>query len=275
MSARERLDVALVRQGLATSRAEAKVAIDAGLVLVGGRPAAKAATLVGRDESLSVAGPPRRFVSRGGEKLDAALERFDVVVSGKDCLDAGASTGGFTDCLLKRGAARVIAADVGYGQLDWSLRQDPRVMVIERTNVRAIEASDLLFVPALVVADLSFISLRTVLPALVAVSSPHAEMVLLVKPQFEVGPENVGKGGVVRDPEAWRRGLRDVALSVQSQGSSVVNLMVSPLLGPAGNVEFLLRAQRDQGDAAAKSSVALEEALDRVIEEGRTLREGA
>jgi len=275
VSARERLDVALVRQGLATSRAEAKVAIDAGLVLVGGRPAAKAATLVGRDESLSVSGPPRRFVSRGGEKLDAALERFDVVVAGKDCLDAGASTGGFTDCLLKRGAARVIAADVGYGQLDWSLRQDPRVMVIERTNVRAIEASDLLFVPALVVADLSFISLRTVLPALVAVSSPHAEMVLLVKPQFEVGPENVGKGGVVRDPEAWRRCLRDVALSVQSQGSSVVDLMVSPLLGPAGNVEFLLRAQRDQGDAAAKSSVALEEALDRVIEEGRTLREGA
>lgn len=273
MRVRERLDVALVRQGLAASRAEAKIAIEAGLVRVGGRPAAKAATLVARDESLTVSGPPRRFVSRGGEKLDAALQRFGVEAIGVDCLDAGASTGGFTDCLLQRGAARVIAADVGYGQLDWSLRQDPRVVVIERTNVRSLVPADLPFAPTLVVADLSFISLRTVLPALAAVSSPHAQMVLLVKPQFEVGPGHVGKGGVVRDPEAWRRGIHGVALGVQDQGFTVQGLMVSPLLGPAGNVEFCLCAQRDAPPATAVVDLAA--ALDEALDDGRLLREGA
>jgi 23S rRNA (cytidine1920-2'-O)/16S rRNA (cytidine1409-2'-O)-methyltransferase len=195
-------------------------------------------------------------VSRGGDKLDAALGRFDVDPTARDCLDAGASTGGFTDRLLRGGATRVAAVDVGYGQLAWEIRTDPRVTVLERTNVRDLVVGTLPFEPSLVTADLSFISLRLVASVLVAVASVTADLVLLVKPQFEAGPRDVGRGGVVQDPEVWRRALVNVAESFAGAGAAPVGVMASPLRGPAGNVEFFLHARRgapvarlDPGDA--------------------------
>lgn len=243
--------------------------IEAGLVTVGGRPAGKPSTLVGPDEPVAVAGSPRRFVSRGGEKLDAALERFGVDVAGRGCLDVGASTGGFTDCLLRRGAARVAAVDVGYGQLAWELRTDPRVVVLERTNARALSPADLPFRPQVIVADLSFISLTLVVPALARVAAPGAAFVLLVKPQFEAGRDEVGRGGVVRDPGAWRRAVLRVAEACRAAGLGPVDVMASPLLGPAGNVEFLLHA------VAGEPGRDLGEALERAIREGARLSAGA
>ncbi|MFL5799772.1 MAG: TlyA family RNA methyltransferase [Actinomycetota bacterium] len=265
---RRRLDSELVRRGLAGSRAEAQAAVDAGLVVVGGRPAGKASTLVGASEPVTVAGPARRFVSRGGEKLEAGIERFGVDPSGLDCLDAGASTGGFTDCLLRHGAARVVAVDVGYGQLAWALRQDPRVVVMERTNVRNLRPGDLPFAPALVTADLSFIPLALVLRSLIAVAAAGVAFVVLVKPQFEVGPERVGRGGVVRDPDSWRLALERAAASFGEGGLRPVGVMASPLLGPAGNVEFLMVA-RDEG-APDEATSRLE--IDAAIAEGIGVR---
>lgn len=223
------------------SRAEAREAIEAGLVTVDGAPALKAARQVARTEALVVAAPPRRFVSRGGEKLDAAIDRFGADPDGRRCLDAGASTGGFTDCLLQRGAAHVTAVDVGYGQMHHRVRTDERVTVLERTNARHLEANDVPQPPpGLVVADLSFISLTLVLPALRRVAADRAQAVLLVKPQFEAGPEDVGDGGVVRDPDVWRRALREVVTAAREVGWPPVGAMPSPLVGAAGNVEFLL-----------------------------------
>jgi 23S rRNA (cytidine1920-2'-O)/16S rRNA (cytidine1409-2'-O)-methyltransferase len=245
VTARRRLDAELVRRGLAASWAEARSVIDGGLVTVSGRPAVKASTLVGTDEALDVRGPGRRFVSRGGEKLDAALDGFGIDVRGRDALDAGASTGGFTDVLLRRGAARVVALDVGYGQLAWKLRRDERVTVLERTNVRDITGADLPFAPSIVVADLSFISLRAVLGRLTAVAAPGADHVLLVKPQFEAGRAEVAAGaGLVRDPVVWRRAIADVAGAARDAGLAPTRVMPSPLRGTAGNVEFLLWAGR-------------------------------
>ncbi|MCB1005291.1 MAG: TlyA family RNA methyltransferase, partial [Acidimicrobiales bacterium] len=188
MPPRRRLDLELVRRGLATTRRQAQEHIAAGRVTVGGAPAAKPARLVAPDEPLAVLGPPPRFVGRGGEKLDAALGHFEIAVAGREALDAGASTGGFTDALLQRGARRVVALDVGHGQLDARLRADPRVVVRERTNVRHLRSGDAVGGAVdLVTADLSFISLRAVVPALLAVARPGADLVLLVKPQFEAG----------------------------------------------------------------------------------------
>ena len=251
---RRRLDAELVRRGLARTRTEAQDAVRNGLVVVGGRPASKPSTLVRADEALQLAGPPRRFVSRGGDKLDAALERFGMDVAGRDALDAGASTGGFSDCLLQRGAARVVAVDVGYGQLAWDLRRDPRVTLLERTNVRDLVPSVLPFIPQVVVADLSFISLRLVLPALAGASMQGADLVLLVKPQFEAGPKDVGARGVVRDPRVWRRALEQVAAACEASGATPVQAMASPLLGPAGNVEFFIHAVK--GGAAGAPDLA-------------------
>ena len=239
---RRRLDTELVRRGLATSRAEAQEAVRAGLVRVSGSFATKAATLVGPDAPVSVVAPARRFVSRGGEKLAAALERFPVNPAGLECLDAGASTGGFTDCLLRAGARHVVAVDVGYGQLAWRLRTDPRVTVLERTNVRDLHPDELGSRPALVTADLSFISLRTVMPALAGLVASGGRAILLVKPQFEAGAAAVERGGVVRDPEVWRRVLIAVTTSASSAHLVPQGLMASPIAGPAGNVEFLLWA---------------------------------
>jgi 23S rRNA (cytidine1920-2'-O)/16S rRNA (cytidine1409-2'-O)-methyltransferase len=258
----------LVRRHLAPSRQEARALIEAGSVLVAGAPADKPARLVAASEPIVVLGPPSPYVSRGGVKLAAALDRFDVSVSGLRALDAGASTGGFTDCLLQRGAVRVYAVDVGHGQLDPSLRGDDRVCVLERTNVRELTASTLRTVDAafspcpIVVADLSFISLRTVAPALCGdVAAPGADLVLLVKPQFEVGRAAVSRGkGVVRDPALWSGAVEGVASALVSAGTGIMGAMPSPLTGASGNVEFLLHARKAEGagpDGSASASGSL------------------
>ena len=218
-------------------------------------------------------GPGPRYVSRGGEKLDAALTRFAVAVAGRHALDAGASTGGFTDCLLQRGAARVYALDVGHGQLDASLRADPRVTVLERVNARTLSEAVLRdadpdYAPCpLVVADLSFISLRTVVPALAGpVAAPGADLVLLVKPQFEAGRAAVSRGrGVVRDPQEWRAALAGATSALHDAGTGIMGAMASPLTGPAGNVEFLVHARKGHaapasGEVTALLSAAVSEA---------------
>jgi len=230
-----------VRRGLAPSRERARTDILAGRVIVAGAPASKPARLVAPGDPIVVLGPPARFVSRGGEKLDAALDRFGVPVVGRRVIDVGASTGGFTDCLLQRGAHRVVAVDVGYGQLHERLRADPRVAVHERTTVRGL-APDRLGGPAdLVVADLSFISLRTVVEDLVGLTEPDGELVLLVKPQFEAGREEAARGrGVITDPAVWRRVLVEVDDALRGRGAAIMEAMVSPLTGADGNVEFLV-----------------------------------
>lgn len=264
---RLRLDLELVRRGLAATRSEARDAVLSGRVTVGGRPALKPGTLVATGEHVGLTAAPRRYVSRGGEKLAAALERFDIDPAGRRCLDAGASTGGFTDALLDRGAAHVTAVDVGYGQLAWRLREDPRVAVLERTNVRDLRPEDLGPAPDLVVADLSFISLAKVLPALSAIAADGAQFVFLVKPQFEAGPAEVGRGGVVKDPQVWRRVIAEAAEACRRTGLGPAAVMPSPLPGPAGNVEFLLHA------VAGHPGRHLD--LDGAISEGRAIRESA
>jgi 23S rRNA (cytidine1920-2'-O)/16S rRNA (cytidine1409-2'-O)-methyltransferase len=263
---RRRLDAELVRRGLAPSRARAQEAVSAGLVTVAGITATKPATLVAEDAPVRIVAGTRPFVSRGGQKLAAALDRFGVDPAGRDCLDAGASTGGFTDCLLQRGAARVIAVDVGYGQLAWELRSDPRVTVMERTNVRGLAGRMLPFEPDLLVADLSFISVGTALPALAALGRAGSELVVLVKPQFEAGRDAVGRGGVVRDPAVWRRVLVSVADGARQLGLVPLGVIASPLPGPAGNVEFLMHLARPAARPAAfdiEAAVAEGEALPR------------
>src|SRR6476619_3496077 len=239
--ARRRLDTLLAERGLAASRTRAAESVRAGLVRIGrgGERPTKPSQLVPEDIDLELE-EAQRFVSRGGTKLENALEQLGVPVEGRDCRDVGASTGGFTDCLLQRGAARVIAVDVGYGQLAWSLRMDPRVRVMERTNVRDLAPTMLPYIPAVVVADLSFISLRLALPALARVAAPGATFVVLVKPQFEAGRAQVGRGGVIRDPDVWRSALADVMTSARALALEPLHLMASPLPGPAGNVEFPL-----------------------------------
>jgi len=233
-----------VRRGLAATREQAQVDIRSGRVLVGGAPAAKPSHLVAAADPVEVLGPPSPFVGRGGHKLDGALTQFALDVGGRRCLDAGASTGGFTDCLLQRGAGEVVAVDVGYGQLHEQLRRDTRVRNLERTNVRSLNPSATLGLVSVVVADLSFISLRTVLPALVAVAEPGADLVLLVKPQFEAGRRDASRGrGVVRDPAVWRRVLDEVVAAVDRGGASTMGAMVSPLTGADGNVEFFLHGR--------------------------------
>jgi len=204
-----------------------------------------------------VAGDPPRFVSRGGEKLDAALDRFAVDPAGVRALDAGASTGGFTDCLLQRGAARVVAVDVGHGQLHERLRADPRVEVHERRNVRDLAPGDLGAPFPLVVADLSFISLRAVLPHLLGQAAPGADLVLLVKPQFEAGRDEASRGrGVIRDPEVWRRVLEEVVVALRGYGAAIMGAMPSPITGADGNVEFLLHARAAPADPPAPVDLA-------------------
>jgi 23S rRNA (cytidine1920-2'-O)/16S rRNA (cytidine1409-2'-O)-methyltransferase len=256
---RRRLDAELVRRGLAESRTQAQAAVLGGLVNVRGRPADKPSTLVDPADPVELVGAARRFVSRGGEKLEAALDRFGVDPTGRRCLDVGASTGGFTDCLLQRGARHVVALDVGYGQLAWPIRTNGRVTVLERTNARALTPAHLPYAPDLVVADLSFISLRLVVPALAAVARDGADLVLLVKPQFEAGRADVGRDGVVRDDEVRRRAIRDVAGACAEAGLSPRAVMASPLPGPAGNVEFLLHAAKDAEPAAIDVDAAVDE----------------
>jgi 23S rRNA (cytidine1920-2'-O)/16S rRNA (cytidine1409-2'-O)-methyltransferase len=229
----------LVERGLAESRAQAQALVLAGLVPGFDKPG----TRVDEGAALEVEAPPR-FVSRGGEKLAHALDELGVAVSGKDCLDLGASTGGFTDVLLQRGAARVVALDVGYGQLHPRLRGDPRVTVLERTNARTL--TELPYAPELITCDVSFISARTVLPPVIALAARGWEALVLVKPQFEVGRAEVGKGGVVRDPDLHRRVLREVAEAALEWGAETAGVVDSGLPGPKGNREFFLHLVQRQ-----------------------------
>lgn len=240
--ARERLDRVLVERGLAESRERAQALIMAGSVTIDGQPARRAATPVPADARIELA-ERLPFVSRGGLKLAHALDVFAVEVEGATLADVGASTGGFTDCLLQRGAARVYAIDVGRGQLAWRLRQDPRVVVMERTHARHLERLSEPIDGA--VADVSFISLRLVLPRVFAWQRPGAWTIALIKPQFEAGRAQVGRGGVVRDPAVHRQVLRQVADMVADAGRHVAGVSSSPIVGPAGNREFLLYARSD------------------------------
>jgi 23S rRNA (cytidine1920-2'-O)/16S rRNA (cytidine1409-2'-O)-methyltransferase len=245
VSRRARLDAELVRRGLARSREHAASLVAAGQVRVPGRATVKAATQVDAGEAIQVAEDEgERYVSRGGHKLAGAFAVFEprgLQVTGRRCLDAGASTGGFTDVLLRRGAAEVVCVDVGYGQLAWSLQTDDRVEIRDRTNVRALENDPVDPPVDLVVADLSFISLRIVLPALVRCTTPRADLVLMVKPQFEVGRERLGAGGVVREPELRAAAVAEVAEAAYvDHGLGVVGVTASPLPGPMGNVEYFL-----------------------------------
>jgi 23S rRNA (cytidine1920-2'-O)/16S rRNA (cytidine1409-2'-O)-methyltransferase len=247
VSRKLRLDAELVRRGLARSREQAAELIASGRVDVSGATAGKAATQVATDAAITVrAGTDQPdYVSRGGHKLAGALAAFaDLAVTGRRCLDAGASTGGFTDVLLAAGAAHVVAVDVGYGQLAWSLRTDLRVTVLERVNVRGLAPEQVAPAPELVTADLSFISLGLVLPALAACAAPDADFVLLVKPQFEVGKGKVGAGGVVREPELREAAVAAVAGASAGLGLGVRGVTASPLPGPSGNVEYFLWLRR-------------------------------
>lgn len=254
-----RLDAELVRRELARSRDAAADLIEKRSVLVNGIPATKPATQVDAETSIVIAGDRDDFVSRGGHKLDGALKHFaGVNVEGKRCLDAGASTGGFTDVLLRRGALHVVAVDVGYGQLAWELRQNAAVTILDRTNIRHLTGEMVGEPIDLVVADLSFISLALVLPALAAVSKSDADFVVMVKPQFEVGREKLGAGGVVRDPQLRRSAVIEVAQSAYDVGLGTLGVTASSLPGPAGNVEYFLWLRRGAPEIDVK---AIEEAI--------------
>jgi len=236
---RTRLDLEMTRRGLAESREGAQRLIMAGRVRVNSRPASKADLKVDADTEIAVIGAASEYASRGGYKLAAAIDHFRIEVAGRHALDVGASTGGFTDVLLQRGATSVVALDVGYGQLAEKLRRDSRVIVMDRTNIRNVASADLPYAPDLIVIDTSFISLRIVLPAVIAIAAPKAEIIALVKPQFEVGKGKVGKGGIVRD-EALRREALDGVLKFASEiGLNIIGVIESPIKGASGNQEFL------------------------------------
>jgi 23S rRNA (cytidine1920-2'-O)/16S rRNA (cytidine1409-2'-O)-methyltransferase len=261
---RTRVDAELVRRGLARSRQQAAELIGAGKVSIDGMPAVKPGTAVAATAALSVTGDTERgWVSRGAHKLIGALDTFGISVEGRRCLDAGASTGGFTEVLLDRGAREVVAVDVGYGQLAWSLRSDPRVIVIERTNARQLTPAVIGDPVEAVVADLSFISLTTVLPALTGCASHNADIVPMVKPQFEVGKGQVGAGGVVHDPELRATSVLAVARCAKELGWHTLGVTASPLPGPSGNVEYFLwlRAETDRGFSADELESAVRAAV--------------
>ncbi len=241
MAAKTRLDVALVERGLAETRAAAQRLVMAGLVFSGERRLDKAGLGIGPDMALEVRGQPHPYVSRGGLKLEKALDHFAIPVAGRIALDVGSSTGGFTDCLLQRGAAKVYAVDVGTNQLAWKLRSDPRVVSMEKTNMRAVTRVQIPEPIDLVVCDASFIGLATVLPAALALAGPGAHLAALIKPQFEVGKGRVGKGGIVRDPELHAEVVATVSAWLAAQpGWTVLGVTESPITGAEGNKEFLI-----------------------------------
>lgn len=266
MARLRRLDAELVRRGLARSREQAATLVQGGRVSVGGAVAAKPATQVDPAAAILVADDESDpgYASRGGHKLAGALDHFPgLTVTGKRCLDAGASTGGFTDVLLRRGASHVVAVDVGYGQLAWVLRTDPRVSVLDRQNVRTLTPEQVAPAPGLVVADLSFISLTLVLPALAA-AAPVADHLLMVKPQFEVGRKRLGSGGVVRDPAARRDAVLRVVAAAAGLGLGMHGVVASPLPGPSGNVEYFVWF----AGGSSTDPAGVDDAVDRAVEEG-------
>ncbi|MGQ4808947.1 16S/23S rRNA (cytidine-2'-O)-methyltransferase TlyA [Candidatus Entotheonellaceae bacterium PAL068K] len=263
MAERSRLDVLVWQQGLAPSRTQARALVLAGKIAVNGQRLTRAGTPIASDAVVTRLGPARRYVSRGGEKLAAALTAFAIEARQRVVMDVGAATGGFTDCLLQAGAARVYAIDVGYGQLHWRLRTDPRVRVYERTNARYLQPHELPERATLLTIDVSFISLRRLLPVLAKLLATSADVIALVKPQFEVGKGQVGKKGVVRDPQQHNQVLRDVLSAAQACGFNVRAGIVSPLLGPQGNREFLIHFHTEHTGLVMPSIPALCTALSR------------
>lgn len=243
---KERLDILLVQQGLASSRELAKAYIMAGNVYVDGQKEDKAGTKVAVNAAIEVKGNQMKYVSRGGYKLEKAIDAFGIALEGKICLDIGASTGGFTDCMLQNGAAKVYAIDVGYGQFAWKLRQDERVICLEKTNVRYVTQEQVPDAGDFASIDVSFISLTKVLPAVLGVLGEKGQLVCLIKPQFEAGREKVGKKGVVRDIAVHKEVIEKIAAYVQEQGLGILGLSFSPIKGPEGNIEYLIYLDKQQ-----------------------------
>ncbi len=259
--AKKRLDMLLVERGLFPSREKAQGAILAGQVFIGDGRGTKAGDLVEDDTAIELRGPALPYVSRGGLKLEKALRVFPIRLAGKVCLDIGASTGGFTDCMLQNGAEKVFAVDVGYGQLAWQLRTDSRVVVMERTNFRHVRPEDIGEAVDFASVDVSFISLSLILPAAAAVLKPDGEMVCLIKPQFEAGRDKVGKKGVVRDPAVHRAVTVACCGHAKRNGFAVRGLSWSPIRGPEGNIEYLMWLSREAGE-----DIDIEREADRVVE---------
>ncbi len=241
---KERLDKLMVERGLAASRERAKALIMGGKVLVEGVPAAKAGTMIPQDSAITLKEQDIPYVSRGGLKLEAALKKFSIDFKGKIAMDVGASTGGFTDCMLQHGAAKVYAVDVGYGQFDMKLRKDPRVVLFEKANIRHLEREKIRDDIDIAAVDVSFISLKTVIPCVMEFVRPGGEIVALIKPQFEVGKADVGKGGVVRDDNKRLEAVKSVEEKMKSLGFAVIGLMECPVKGPKGNIEHLIYLRR-------------------------------
>ena len=263
---KKRLDVELVDRGLVQSRERAKVVIMEGLVYVNGQKSDKAGTPVKEDDRIEVRGETLRYVSRGGKKLEKAMQVFPVVLEGCTCMDIGASTGGFTDCMLQNGAVKVYAVDVGYGQLAWSLRTDERVVNLERTNIRYITEEQVPQPVDFISVDVSFIPLTLVLPVAHRLHKAGAQMVCLVKPQFEAGKDKVGKKGVVRDPQIHREVIRKVIDCAAELGFWVRGLDFSPIKGPEGNIEYLLFLQKPQQEALPPEETVAEEQVAGVVD---------
>lgn len=240
---KERLDVLLVNGGFAPSREKAKAIIMSGCVYVNGQKEDKAGSTFDEKAQIEVRGTVLKYVSRGGLKLEKAMENFDIILQDKVCMDVGASTGGFTDCMLQNGAVKVYSIDVGHGQLAWKLRQDERVVCMERTNIRYVVPEDMNEAAAFASIDVSFISLTKVLPAVKALLTENGQIVCLIKPQFEAGREQVGKKGVVRDKKVHEDVIRTVCEFAASIGFELLNLEFSPIKGPEGNIEYLLHLQ--------------------------------
>ena len=267
---KERLDVLLVRRGLAESREKAKAIIMSGNVFVKGMREDKAGSMFDETAQIEVRGSTLKYVSRGGLKLEKAMENFDVALEGKVCMDVGSSTGGFTDCMLQNGAVKVYSVDVGHGQLAWKLRQDPRVVCMEKTNIRYVVPEDIGEAPAFVSIDVSFISLTKVLLPVKHLMTSDGQIVCLIKPQFEAGREKVGKKGVVRDRNVHREVIRMVAAYAESIGFELKNLDFSPVKGPEGNIEYLLHLQNTEASAKTEEQAVCD--IDAVVEEAhRTL----
>lgn len=248
---KKRLDILITERGLAPSREKARAAIMAGTVYVDGEKEDKPGSMFHEEASVEVRGKALPFVSRGGLKLDKAMKTFGLTLDGCVCMDIGASTGGFTDCMLQNGAAKVYAVDVGYGQLAWELRSDDRVVCMERTNIRYVKPEDIGEALDFASVDVSFISLTKVLPAAYPLLKDGAEMVCLIKPQFEAGREKVGKKGVVRSPEVHREVIEKTTLFASGNGFEVLGLTYSPVKGPEGNIEYLVHLKRSTGDQTA------------------------
>ena len=267
MKIKKRLDVLLTERGFAESRTKAQAIIMAGQVYVEGQKADKPGISYEDTVSIEVRGDVCPYVSRGGLKLEKALRDFGVKPDGFVCSDSGASTGGFTDCLLQQGAKKVFAIDVGYGQLDWKIREDPRVVVMERTNIRYVTPEQLGEPLDLSVVDVSFISLKIVLPAIQALLKPNGQVLCLIKPQFEAGREKVGKKGVVRDPAIHKEVLEDFVALVNHLGFTILGLTFSPVKGPEGNIEFLGHLTLEQKDGIVPD-------VDRVVEQAHQTLKG-